>query len=46
LAGAAAVEFFLEVFDRERDARGAAVNDDTDAGTVGFSPSGNAKERA
>ena len=46
LAGATAVEFFLEVLDREGDFRGAAVNDDTNTGTVGFSPSGNAKERA
>ena len=46
LSGATAVELELNVFDREGQARRAAVDDDADAATVTFAPGGNTEECA
>ena len=46
LAGAATVEVTLQIFGVDCQARRAAVNHDSHAGTVGFAESGDSKESA
>ena len=46
LPGAAPIEIMLDLVGGEGQARGTAVDDDTDATTVRFAECGNAKDRA